>query len=392
MDLQTLVASAETYVEQRLPQYIEELRELCAIDTYSYHKLGLDKIGRLLASRVGELGLDVNIIERQQWGNDLYGLACGDGGKNVLLLHHMDTVYPVGTAAARPLQVEGDRIYGPGVCDMKGGILASIYALEALFAQGYRSFGEIRFVCVSDEEIDIRHCKDVMRRACRGSHGALVLEAARADGDIVSARKGNAGYTLTAHGHAAHAGVEPEKGCNAIIELAHQLLQFQSLNGWREGLTINAGVIKGGTLSNVVPDYAQVNFDVRFLHEEDRIDLQERWQQMMQNQRLPCVQLSLEMAPDIKEPMPLTPEALKLAERAQEIAGMLGFPLRHVVTGGASDGSFASHYGVPVLDGLGPIGGLVHSPDEYLKVDSIAPRSALLAGLIASIGSSGVFS
>jgi glutamate carboxypeptidase len=386
MDVPMLIVDVEKYVQQRLPQYIEVLRELCSIDTFSYHKSGLDKAALLLAARMRKLGMEVNMIERQQWGNDVYGSLHGQGGRNVLLLGHMDTVYPVGTASARPLVVEGDTISGPGVSDMKGGVLAGVFAMEALLAQGYRSFGEIRFLCVSDEEINIRHCKDIMQKACRGSHGALVLEAARANGDIVSARKGNAGYTLAAHGHAAHAGIEPEKGRNAIVELAHQLLQFESLNGWREGLTINPGVITGGTLSNVVPDYAQIHFDVRFLQTEDRIAMEERWRQMMRERRVQGVELSLEIAADIKEPMALTPAGLKLAEQAQAIATLLGFSVKHVVTGGASDGSFAAHYGVPVLDGLGPIGGFNHSPEEYLVASSVTPRTALLAGLIATIG------
>ena len=213
----------------------------------------------------------------------------------------------------------------------------------------------------------------------------------RANGAIVSARKGSAVYTLTARGHAAHAGVEPEKGRNALIELAHQLLQFESLNGWREGLTINPGVITGGTLPNVVPDYAQIQFDVRYLHTQDRIALEERWRKMMQEQRVQGVALSLEVPTDGGEPIVLTPEALKLAQRAQEIAALLGFSVDHVITGGGSDGSFAAQYGVPVLDGLGPVGGLDHSPDEYLMANSVAPRTALLAGLIATIGAPTVF-
>ncbi|HXX78511.1 MAG TPA: M20 family metallopeptidase, partial [Ktedonobacteraceae bacterium] len=346
----------------------------------------------LLAKRMDDLGMEATLIERQQWGNDLYGVAYGQGGSNVLLITHMDTVYPVGTASAHPVLVEDETMYGPGVSDMKGGILNGLYAIQALLVQGYRSFGEIRLLCVSDEEIPVRHCRDIIRKACRGSQAALVLESARANGALVSARKGRACYTLTAHGHAAHAGVEPEKGRNAIIELAHQLLQFESLNGWREGLSINPGVIMGGTMSNVVPDYAQINFDVRYLRTEDRIALEERWHEMMQEQRVPGVELSLEVPADYGEPLVLTPAGLKLAEKAQEIAALLSFSVDHVATGGGSDGNIAAQYGIPVLDGLGPVGGLDHSPDEYLLINSVAPRTALLVGLIASIGATTVFS
>lgn len=383
MNLHNLVVGVERYTQQRLPQFILELSALCAIDSYTYYKPGLDQVAAQLGKRMRDLGMDVTIAEQETWGNNLLGVLHGDGEGVLLLLGHMDTVYPVGTAAERPLYADGDKLRGPGVCDMKGCILLAMYALEALAAARYRNFREIRFLCVSDEEINDRHCGELLRQASAGCRAAFVLEAARSSGDIVSARKGNAWYTLSARGHAAHAGVEPEKGRNAIIEIAYQTLQFQSLNGWREGITINAGEISGGTQPNVVPEQAEVEFDLRFLHPQDRFATEEQWRKLMQTQRVPGVELLLTMQPDYKEPMAATPQSLALAEQAREIAGMLGFSIKHVLTGGASDGSYTARYGVPTLDGLGPIGGLDHSPDEYLLLSSVAPRAALLAGLIA---------
>ena len=387
LNMQSLVLAIEEYTRQRLPRYIGELSEMCSIDSYSYHKPGLDEMASWLAMRMRSLGVDATIIEREEWGNDILSVVQGEGEGNVLLVGHTDTVYPVGTAAARPVRVEGDRLYGPGVSDMKGCLLSAIYAIEAMLALGYRSsFREIRLLCVSDEEITTRHCLDVMERASLGSHGALILEAARDNGDIVSARKGNARYTLSAHGRSAHAGVEPEKGRNAILELAHQILQFQSLNGWREGVTINPGFFTGGTMPNVVPDLAQVQFDIRYLHPQDRIDTEMQWRKIMQHQRVPGVELTLEVEPDFKGPMVSTVESLKMVRVVQDIAGLLGFSVNHVLTGGSSDGSYTSMFDIPTLDGLGPVGGLDHSPNEYLVISSVAPRTALLGGLIASIG------
>jgi glutamate carboxypeptidase len=386
MDLRTLLSGVETYAQERLSQYTEELRELCSIESFSYHKSGLDEMALFLAARMRGLGMHATIIERESWGNDLLGTLLGNGSGNVLLLGHMDTVYPVGIARARPLQLEGDIVTGPGVSDMKGCILSAIYAIEALLAMDYHAFGEIRFLCVSDEEINTRHCQDVMQIACKGADRALVLEAARSNGDVVSARKGHTWYKLSANGRSAHAGVEPEKGRNAVIELAHQILQFQNLTGWREGITINAGVISGGTMPNVVPDFAEAQFDLRFLHIEDRIATEQRFHELIAQKRIASVELTLERAPDIKEPMVQTPESLILASQAQDIANLLGFSINHVLTGGASDASYATGYGIPALDGLGPIGGLDHSPDEYLVLSSVAPRVALLAGLIATVG------
>jgi glutamate carboxypeptidase len=384
MDLQTLVRGVEDYSQQHLSTYIEELRELCAIDSDSYNKVGLDAMALWLGERMRGLGMDVTIVERAEWGNDLLGVLRGAGQGNVLLLGHIDTVYPVGTAAARSLRVEGETVYGPGVCDMKGNVLTAIYAIEALQALHVSDYGEIRFLCVSDEEINTRHCHDVMQQVCQDCQRALVLEAARANGDIVSARKGHTWYTLTAKGRSAHAGVEPEKGRNAIVEIAHQVLQFQDLNGWREGVTVNAGVIAGGTVANVVPDFAKAVFDLRFLDHDDRKATERRFQELMEQRRVSDVELTLEVAPDIKGPMARTPASIRLAEQAQGIAQLLGFSVNHVLTGGASDASFTSEAGVPTLDGLGPIGGRDHSPYEYLMLDSVAPRAALLAGLIVT--------
>lgn len=388
MDVHALVQGIESYTRQRLPQYIEELRELCAIDSGSYDKSGLDRMAFCLEARMRGMGMETTLFEQETWGNDLLGIIKGSGEGNILLLGHMDTVYPAGTAAARPLSVEGNVIKGPGVSDMKGCVLSALYALEALQALDCRSFGEIRFLCISDEEILQRHSIDLIYQAAQGCQQALVLEAARANGDIVSARKGITGYTLAVRGHSAHAGVEPEKGRNAIVELAYQTLQLQSLHGWREGVTINPGCFQGGTALNVVPDYAEAQIDLRFIYPQDRVATEQHWREMLQHTKVPGVEITLKAWPDCREPMVCTPESLQLARRAQAISNLLGFSVEHVLTGGASDASYPSSSGIPTLDGLGPIGGLDHSPDEYLLADSVAPRTALLAGLIATVGAS----
>jgi glutamate carboxypeptidase len=329
----------------------------------------------------------VTIVSREQWGNDLLGVLRGDGGENVVLLGHMDTVYPVGTAVAQGVRVNGNTMYGPGVIDMKGCILAAIYAVEALVVKGYRSFGEIRLLCVSDEEINIRHSQDLLQHIFQGCQAVLTLEGARENGNLVSARKGLASYKLSARGLAAHAGVEPEKGRNAIVEIAHQIAQFYSLNGWRYGITINPGIVSGGLKTSIIPDYAEVTLDLRFLEHRDRLATEERWREMMANRKVPDIELELTMSPDMKEPMVCTSESMKLLYQAQELACALGFTVGHELTGGGGDAGYASKMGIPVLDGLGPIGGGNHSPREYLRLDSVPKRSALLAGLTVSVGS-----
>ena len=383
---QVSVREVEQYVQDHLQRYLKELGDLCAIDSGTYNKAGVDMVALTLQKRMRGLGMEVSLHEQEKWGNDLYGILHGNGQGKVTVLGHIDTVYPVGTAATRPVQVQGNKVLGPGVYDMKGCILSAIYALEALLAQDYHDFGEIHFLCVTDEEISERHSKGLIWQACRDSQGVLVLEGARENGDLVSARKGGSWYKLSAHGHCAHAGVEPEKGRNAIVELAHQILQFQSLNGWREGVTINVGRISGGTVPNVVPDYAEVSLDLRFLRNVDRYDTERRWYEMMQNHCVPGVELKLVCDLGGKDPMECTPQSLHLVHAAQDIAQQLGFEVNHAATGGISDANYACGFGLPTLDGLGPIGDLDHSPDEYIELDSIAPRAALVAGLIASIG------
>jgi glutamate carboxypeptidase len=383
---QQIVKDVQTYIEDRLPRYLKELSDICAIDSGTYNKPGVDEVAFYFAQRMRGLGMDVTVFENEQWGNDVYGVMYGKGQGSVLLLGHMDTVYPVGTAATRPVRIEGDRVLGPGVYDMKGCILSSIYAIEALVALHCDNFNEIRLLCVSDEEISTRHSKEIIQQACLGCQSVLVLEGARENGDLVSARKGGSWYKLSARGHSAHAGVEPEKGCNAILELAHQIVQFQSLNGWREGVTINVGRISGGTATNVVPDYAEVHIDLRFYRKEDRLATEQRWREMMHNKQVSGVDLALGVDSDNRDPMVCTGGNLILAHRAQKIAQQLGFAVNHATTGGISDGNYASDFGYPALDGLGPIGGLDHSPNEYMELSSVAPRGALLAGLMISVG------
>lgn len=384
MKYTTLARNIEAYVQARVPQYLEELRHWCAVDSGTEHKPGLDTMAQLIAERFRHLEMEVTIFEQEHNGNDVLGVLRGKGTGKVVLLGHSDTVYPVGTASARPLRVEKQIVYGPGVCDMKGCILSALYALEALLAHNYHNFGEIRFLCISDEETSQRHSEELIRQICQDCHEALVLEAARANGDVVSARKGVGWYRLSTGGRAAHVGVEPEKGRNAILELAHQLIQFQSLNGWRNGLTINPGVISGGTVPNVVADYAQAKLDLRFLAPDDRIATERRWREMLQKQYIADTETILTLDAYC-DPMPCTARSLRLVEHLQETAASLGFAVNHNTTGGASDARYPASLGLPVLDGLGPIGGQDHSPDEYILQESIAPRAALLASLIATL-------
>jgi glutamate carboxypeptidase len=298
------------------------------------------------------------------------------------MVGHMDTVFDEGTVAERSFRIEGERAFGPGVSDMKGGLLTGFYAVEALQDSGFDDFSTITYVCNPDEEIGSPFSKPLIEELAPGNDAAFVLEGARENGDIVSARKGITDYEMIVHGRAAHAGVEPERGRHAIAEAAHKVLALQALNGRWPGVTVNVGVIAGGTRTNVVPESCKLHVDLR---SPELATLREA----------ESVIEAICARPDVAEttielvghgwhrPMEKSSGAQRLVDTAVELAGELGFHLRDASTGGASDANTTSALGVPTIDGLGPVGGDDHAPGEWLDLASVVPRISLLAGLIS---------
>jgi glutamate carboxypeptidase len=303
-----------------------------------------------------------------------------------MLLGHADTVFPVGTAAARPLSIVGNKIMGPGACDMKAGLLAGLYAVEALLHAGFDRWGAIHFLCVCDEEIHDRCSIPLIRQVARESDVAFTLEPARASGAIVVERKGCVWCTVSVAGKAAHAGVEPEKGRSAILALIRHLDAIDRLNGLHPGVTVNIGHIEGGTQPNVVAEHASAYLDLRAWRNDDMLQLLDAMRSQLAQPVLPGATATLTVTLENAMPaMERTPAVERLEALAQAAAAELGFTVEGARTGGASDASFVAAEGAAVLDGLGPIGGLDHSPEEYVELDSIVPRTALLAKLIAVV-------
>lgn len=375
------------YLQDHLDEFLNDLRTLTAFEAGTLHKPGVDAVQSWVTARLEALGFTVERLAQPVLGDNLLARRQGAGGKRIMLLGHADTVFPVGTAAARPLRIDGNVIHGPGVCDMKGGLLAGLYAIRALDAVGWRDYGAIHFLVVSDEEIHDRGSLPLIRQTARMSDVAFTLEAARANGDIVTARKTAVWCTVHVKGKAAHAGVEPEKGRSAILALLRHLAEIDRLNGFRPGVTINIGRIEGGTQPNVVAEEAHAELDLRAWRNGDIAELLEAIRAQLAREVLPGAAATLEVKLDGAMPaMERTPAVAALEATAQRIAAALGFTVKGASTGGASDASFVAAEGVPVLDGLGPIGGLDHSPDEYIELDSITPRTALLALLMAESG------
>jgi glutamate carboxypeptidase len=379
-----LSAPITAFLESCLDNYLADLATLVAMDSYSYDKDDVNQVVNWLEARLKRLNFLVQRYPQAQAGDDLLATREGRGKGRILLLGHSDTVFPGGTTALRPMTFQGDKILGPGTCDMKAGLLAGIYAIAALDAIGFDDYERIQFLIVSDEEIDERHAIPLIREASRGSDAVLTLEAARANGDIVTARKGVRSFTAEAFGHAAHSGVEPEKGRNAIVALAHQIIALEKMNNPERGITLNVGVIEGGRLRNIVPDYACLRFEMRAFTQADLDRITQEIFHQFEQQPIPGVKFKVSFE-QTSPPMPYTTEIAVLEQLAQQIAGDLGFDVRGARTGGAADAAFAADEGIPALDGLGPIGGLDHGPDEYILKSSIVPRTALLAGLIRAI-------
>ena len=378
------------FLTGNVDRYLADLRILAGLDSGSDDKPGVDAVVDWLERRLTADGFRIERVHQKQRGDNLIARRFGSGTARILLLGHADTVYPRGTAANRPVRIEGDRLLGPGTCDMKAGILSGIYALNALVAVGWDDFAEVTLLVVSDEETAPRVSVPLLEREGARHDVVLTLEAARENGDIVSARKGVRWFSAEAIGRSAHAGVEPEKGRSATLALAHFIVAANKLNGLKPGMTVNTGAIEGGGSPSIVVDRARARFDLRAWTDLELDELEAALRTLSLEPFLPGVTLSVNLEPGSDCPaMPRTEGVTRLEQMAIEIAEGLGFPLRGAATGGASDISYAGRHGTPGLDGLGPIGGLDHGPDEYILVSSIVPRQALLAQLLMAIGERG---
>ena len=303
-------------------------------------------------------------------------------GPGVLLLSHIDTVHPVGTLARdNPLRIEGDRLYGPGAEDMKGGTYIAMAALRQIAREGRRTRLPIRHLMVSDEEMGSPTSREHIEREARRAKFVLVTEPARSGGKIVTARKGIANFTVTAHGLPAHAGVEHHLGHNAIREIAHQILTLEAMTDYARELTVNVGLVKGGSRSNVVPEWASVEVDVRMPNPAIGDEIVQRIRALKPVD--PGVTLTIEGG--INRPgYEKTPDIAALYEHARTLAADIGFDLVDLKTGGGSDGNFTAAL-APTLDGLGVDGDGGHTHEERLYISSVLPRTRLLMRLMETL-------
>ncbi|SMY16899.1 M20 family metallopeptidase [Photobacterium aquimaris] len=367
-----------------LNDYLEELRPLINIDCGTLTVDGIDVVATIMAQKYLDLGWNVKRIDCGIAGT---GLEVRNKPQaehiDVMLIGHMDTVFPVGTAAARPMTHDSERAYGPGVSDMKSGLLSVVYALRDLDPAALETLSIC--VCMNpDEEIGSLHSEEWLKSVAVNAKHVLVAEAARADGSLVKARKGMARYCLSFHGKAAHAGNEPQNGRSAITEMAHWILAINAMTDFESGTTLNAGVVSGGAGANIVPDFAQVVVDVRFWDNDEYAAVDAKIRALTETPFVDGVTITAEREAH-KPSMVPSPQTEVLMAQVETVGKELGIDITWQAVGGGSDANLTAVLGIPTLDGLGPVGAGFHSADEWLDLASIEPRIRLLQQVLVKI-------
>lgn len=376
------VGASLRWFEQRKDDIVQTITQLVEIESPSGNKAAVDQLGALLAGRFEKLGGHAKLHRVANFGDHLQVDFPGRG-KPVLLLGHLDTVYPLGTSAKMPCRIKDGRISGPGVLDMKSGIALGLHAIEAL-----RTWHEdalprpITVLLVSDEEIGSGTSRRITEGLAKKSAAVLVLEPSYGpNGAIKTARKGVGEYHIKITGKASHSGLAFESGESAILELARQIERISNMVSLERGLTLNVGLIKGGTAVNVVPAEASATVDVRIAKMKDAAGIDRTLRSLKPFNR----KCKIEVSGGInRPPMERTAGVAELFSKASKIANELGWKLTEASVGGGSDGNFTAGLGIPTLDGLGGVGDGAHALHEFVFVSELPRRAALLAQLVES--------
>ena len=371
------------YFVERNESLVQTIRELVEIESPSDNKQAGDHMGAVLAGRFESLGGRAKIHRSDDYADNLQIDFPGrDGAKPVLLLGHFDTVYPLGTLANMQCRAVDGSLHGPGVLDMKSGVALMMSAIEALKSWHGTLPRPVMVFLVSDEEVGSRSSRKITEDLARQSSGVLVLEpAAGLRGAVKTARKGVGEYKLTVQGVAAHAGLDPGKGHSAILELSRQITAISKLNDFRHGISVNPGVVRGGTRTNVIAAEASVEIDVRIKEVKQAKTLDRKLRALKPFDKL-C-KLHIEGGIN-RLPMERTEGVAALYKKAQSIAKEISWKLDEAAVGGGSDGNFTAALGIPTLDGLGGVGEGAHAVHEYIVISELPRRALLLAGMIES--------
>jgi glutamate carboxypeptidase len=372
------------YFRERQNLMVANIRELVEIESPSDNKAAVDQLGELAAVKLAALGGSVRFHQARDFGNHLQVDFAGRvPGKPVLLLGHYDTVYPLGTLASMPCRVEDGKLTGPGVLDMKSGIGVMLHAIAGLKDWYGELPRPVTVLLVSDEEVGSDSSRAITESVAKKAAAVLVLEPSYGlDGKVKTARKGVGEYQVKVTGKASHAGLDFQKGVNAIVELARQIEKIFGFTDLKKGLTVNVGIVSGGSRTNVVPAEAVAQVDVRIARMKDAAGIDKKMRGLRPFNRKCKVEVSGGVN---RPPMERTTGVAALYEVAVGIARGLGWKLGEAAVGGGSDGNFTAGLGIPTLDGLGGVGDGAHAVHEHILISELPGRAVLVAGLIERV-------
>lgn len=379
--------SVLSYFENRRAEMLELARWLVGQESMSREADANRRLAENLRDKLIGLATEVELLDDARYGStvrarfDFHADASPDD-KQLLVVGHLDTVWPLGTTARRPFRVEGDRAFGPGIFDMKAGVMLVTFAMRAIKELEFETRRRVTVLITCDEETGSHFSREIIEQESRHARAALVLEPPIPGGTIKTARKGVGEFELIIRGRPAHAGNDPRAGISAITELAHQIQAINKLNDYGRGTTVNVGVVRGGVLSNVIAAEAYASIDMRF----QTIEEGERLTEAMAKLQPALDGARIEVRGGInRPPLVRTAETGKLFEQARRLAAEIGLDLKEGSVGGGSDGNFIAALGVPVLDGLGVDGAGAHAEHEHIIISDIPRRAALLTRLIETI-------
>ncbi len=360
---------------------IQTLEQLVELESASHERAAVNTVGDLLTTLFDALGADVERLPQVAFGDHLR-VTWGQGDRQILLLGHMDTVWPLGELERRPFRITKDTATGPGVFDMKGGLVVGLYAVRALHDLGLTPAHRLIFLLNSDEEVGSPTSRPLIEGEARHSDAVLVLEPSR-EGALVTWRKGVGRFELEIQGQASHSGAAHERGISAVEELAHQILRLEAMTDYGRGTSVNVGVVQGGSRVNVRPASAWANIDLRVptVKEGQRMTRAIRGLQPVNPEVTLIVSGGIN-----RPPWETSPASQALFEQAQRVGKVLGLDLWPAGTGGGSDGNFTAALGIPTLDGLGVVGNDAHALTEWIDLSSLPRRAALLAELLLELG------
>ena len=371
------------FCQSELNALVDCLRQAVEIESPSQNPAAIDRMADFFAQEFRQRGASVEILRHATAGSAVIAeFWRGTSQENpLLLLGHLDTVWDIGTLAEMPFRVQDGQAYGPGIYDMKSGIVCGLWAVQALTALNIIPPGPARFFLNADEEVSSLAFREELLAEARRARAVLVLEPAAAQGALKTSRKGVGEFQITVRGRSAHAGINPSAGVNAISELARQILRIEKLARAKRGLTVNVDVIQGGTRVNVIPELAVARVDVRVSSAADRDQIEKQIRALTPIHP----QATLEITGGVNRPPMERKMARALFRKARALGRQMGLELKQAATGGGSDGNFTAALGIPTLDGLGGTGDGAHARHEHVVLRELPERAALLAALMATI-------